>query len=771
MREKIRLNDGWLFHKGDIARAVPTAKGPLYTQSKTENAKWGPGSMYYNDNPDDFRWNVEFNPERWERVTLPHDYIIKQTPVESENNALGYFHYENAWYRKHITLSAADRDKRLILYFEGVATHATVYFNGCRIKHNFCGYTPFEIDITDYARFDEDNVIAVYVNTQEHEGWWYEGGGIYRNVWLIKTDLTAIDTYGVYVHPEKAGEDTWNVQVETTVFNRLDTAVTVTVQSVIDGFSGCAKADVHISARSRETIKYALEVTAPLLWDIDSPHLYTVKTDVLKNGSICDSCAVRTGFRTYYADPDKGFFLNGRHVKIKGVCAHQDCGLTGKAVADNVNQYKISLIKQMGANGYRCSHYPQNEAIMDALDEQGLIVMAETRWYGSSEENISQLETLVKRDRNHPSIFFWSIGNEEPYHITEQGKKIALTMMAAVKRLDSTRLVMCAVDKPNHATVYDDLDIIGVNYNIDSYDTLHQKYPHKAILASECAAAATTRGWYWDDAPEKGYVRASDHDINSWFIGKEDTWNVVAERDFIQGAYQWIAFEYHGETLWPRLASQSGAIDLFLQKKDAFYQNQSHWLDQPMIHMLPHWNRGTRRDGEPINVWVYTNCQEAEILVNGKSCGRKAIKKYRHAEWDIPYQEGKIEAIGYMDGNPIAFDYNETTGAPERLMLKLENTVTANGTDVAIITCYTVDQKGRMVPDAMPYVDFITNHYGTIIATGSDVADHTPVTAQSRKMRAGLITVAVQIGTEAGTLSVCANAEHLLPARLDIELQ
>lgn len=776
MREKISINDKWLFHKGDIPVSAPTHKGPIYTQSKTERMRWGAACVQHYDKPDSYEPNREYNSIRWDYVTLPHDYIIGQTPQELENNALGFFEYHNAWYRKHLTFDESDRNKRITLYFEGIAVQSVVYFNGVPVARNFCGYNGFEADITDFIRFGEDNVIAVYVNTENHEGWWYEGGGIYRKVWLIKTDRVAIDLFGIYAHSEKLQSNSWDMTVETTVLNTdYENHDVKTIATLIDadGNEVCSASASHaVSARERETLSVIMNAEGVQLWDIENPYLYSVRVDVFKDGALCDSDFVKTGFRTFEATADNGLFLNGRPVKIYGVCMHQDCGLTGKAVADNVNRYKISLLKEMGANGYRTSHYPQNEAIMDELDARGFIVMAETRWYDSTEESLKNLEFLIKSNRNRPSVFCWSVGNEEHSNVTETGRNIFRAMKAHALKFDKTRPVTVAISEtPSDATVNADCDIIGVNYNLDDYDVLHEKFPETPIFSSECCATGTTRGWYYDDCPEKGYISAYDKDTNSWFRGRELTFKFFMERPYLLGFYQWISFEHRGEALWPRLCSQSGAIDLFLQKKDAFYQNKSHWTTEPMIHLLPHWNL-PEYEGRTVNIRAYTNCDSAELFLNGESVGRAQIEKYGHAEWNLPYAPGKLEVKGYINGEEAASDVRITSGAPYSLKLRLDNPeISANGEDVAIITCYAVDENGIEVPDASPTVSFFANRFGTVIGTGSDVCDHTPVTCSTRKMRAGRIGVAVKVFNEKGTLEVFAKSEGLKPARLDIELR
>lgn len=778
MREKINFDRDWKFHRGDLPLTPPAEKGPVYMQAKTERKLYGPASRNYYDNSDGYALNREVNPVKWENVTLPHDYVIAQAPCPDENNALGYFKYENAWYRKTFLLTADDRDKRLCLYFEGVAVHATVYLNGCLLKHNFCGYTSFEVDITDYVDFDAPNVLAVYVNTQEHEGWWYEGGGIYRHVWLEKTAKTAVERWGVYVIPQQQGDsDEWALAVENTIRNDGDADCVAAVQTeIFDGDRVIAQwtQDVAVPLRELRTVRFDGAVRAPHLWDLDDPYQHRAVTTVTVGGAVLDRYETKFGFRTFRLDPDEGLFLNGKWVKIKGVCSHQDFGLTGKAVPDNIFRYRVQLIKEMGANGYRCSHYPHAEATMDTLDEMGFITMAETRWFDSSDEGLAQMEMLIRRDRNRPSVLFWSLGNEEPKHITESGRRICKTMFARARKLDNTRVVMSAVDKsPTQATIYDELDALGVNYNLDKYESLHEKFPDKPIFSSECCATGTTRGWYYDDAPVKGYINAMDKDTNHWFLGRAHTWKYFAAHRWILGGYQWIAFEHRGECMWPRLCSQSGAIDLFLQKKDAFYQNQSLWIDdRPVLHLMPHWN-WAGLEGEPIRVRVYTNCQAVTLRLNGQDIGTQQVERYDWAEWTVPYAPGTLTAVGLdADGREVIADTRETTGKAVALRLQLDNPVpAANGADIALFTCTCIDADGREVPDAAPFVRFTTNALGTIVGTGSDVCDHVPVPMPERQMRAGRIAIAVRVGETAGALKLYAESDGLNRAVCTVELR
>jgi beta-galactosidase len=793
MREKLLFDFGWRFHAGDIKQAEPIDKISMYRHAKTERAQWGPAAYSYNE--DDLK-NIEY----WETVDLPHDYIIHQKPDKNYNCTLGYFKYHNAWYRNRFRLDDSDRNKRISLLFEGVATHATVYVNGCLMARNFCGYTSFEVDVTDVARFDEDNVVAVYVEADDHEGWWYEGAGIYRHVWLIKTELVSVDLWGVWVNPQKRDDKNWDVPVETTLRNDSIKPAEVWVRSSIvdrDGNEKAAATDkIHIQCKDKAVLKQLLHIKNPVLWDIDNPYLYKLHTSVMmeKQQTSCletssietcpadssepdtdlqeiDAVDTRFGFRTFTFCAENGFFLNGRNVKIKGVCCHQDYGLTGKAMPDRVHRYRLRRLKEMGANGYRTAHYPHAEASMDALDELGFLVMAETRWLESTKEGLEQLEMLLKRDRNHPSIILWSLGNEEPLFLKEQGKRIMQTLKAFVKKYDPSRPVTAAVSgDPLNSAVNEAVDVIGINYSLHQYDDIHKKYPNKPIVASECCAVGTTRGWYLDDDPDKGYFTAYDHPTGDFRVTREGTWKHIMERPWVAGEFQWAGIEHRGETVWPRLCSQSGALDLFLQPKDAYYQNMSHWTDAPMVHLLPHWNL-QGREGEIIPVWVYTNCEEVELFQDGKSLGVKRPGKYTHLEWQVEYRPGVLRVEGRNKGRTVASKTVETTGPAAVLKLRLEDgNVRADNEDVAIVTCWCEDKEGRFVPDASPLVHFSANRFGKIIGTGSDVCDHIPVNSPSRQMRAGLCSLVVKAGSKAGTLRIYAHADGLVPARLDIEL-
>ena len=781
MSMRKNFNGEWRFFDGEIKQEMPSYKGPAYIQAKTERYRIGPASIFYRDTPDDYgmRRQVyqtkELTLERWENVTLPHDYIIRQEPKETNNNALGFFEYHPAWYRKHFSVEEEHKGKRVTLYFEGVTAGCEIYLNGAPMLNYHSGFAPFEVDITDFVRFGEnENVLAVHITPENFDSWWYAGAGIYRDVWLEVSEKVHVARYGIYVAPEKT-EKGWRVPVEVEVANAdwedRDAAVEVSVCDPNGNTVAVLNGKTSVKTRESEIVKLETTLDEVQLWDIDSPMLYTAKA-VVRSTLGEDSAETAFGFRTVKFDPNDGFFINDRNVKIKGVCGHGDFGLMGKVVPDNIHRYKVRMMKEMGANAYRCSHYPQAETLMDEFDKQGMVVMDETRWFSSSKECVEQLRTLIKRDRNHPSVIMWCMGNEEPYFINEQGANIARTLRQEILKLDKTRAILTANDKkPEICTVYDYSDIVGVNYNLNMFDMLHEKFPNKGIVSTECCATGTTRGWYEDESDEHAYINARDHALNNWFLDRETTWKFVCDRKWLMGSFQWIAFEHRGEAVWPRLCSQSGAIDLYLQKKDAFYQNRSHWLETPMIHMLPHWNF-PERAGETVNVWVYTNCEEAELFLNGKSLGKKKAEYPLHLEWAVEYVPGKIEVVGYNGGKEVACDTKETTGRAVALKLRLDtNDVKANGKDVALFTCYAVDAEGREVPNASAFIRFSCNSIGKIVGTGSDVIDHNPVTLPDRQMRAGAVTVAVKLGTKEGALRLHASSDTLDAGVITVDIE
>lgn len=770
--ERIRFDSDWYFHKGDIETPLPSTKEYAYNASKTQSALVGPAARHY-PLPCDYEWRAGAvrGKEHWEKIQLPHDALYGYTPDRSENEALGYCKYENLWYIKRFTLPDDACGKRIVLFFEGVGRHAMVWINGCLVAQNFCGYTGFEADISDFAEFGTENTVSVFVDTQSHEGWWYEGGGIYRHVFLEISDPVSVDRYGIFVHPEKK-DGGWEVPAALSLRNDGDRDRTVRAECEIrkDGATiASASVGGRIPLRSIRELHCRMKVSDVALWSPDDPQLYTLLVRIFSGKTQVDEQTVRFGFRSFRMDPNKGLFINEVPYKIKGVCAHENTGLTGCSVPDNLQRHRVKLLREMGTNGYRTSHYPQSEALMDALDENGFIVMDETRWYSSSEEALKQLSFLIRRDRNRPSVFFWSIGNEEPHHLTEVGKRISKTMKALVRKLDPTRPILDAVTHdPVNAMVFEDAEIIALNYKWNHYEPLRERYPDKPFLASECAAAGSTRGWYFDADPALGILPAYDRDTNRQLRCREYTWKFIDSRPWVMGGYQWNAFEYMGEsTVWPRMGSVSGAIDLYFQKKDAFWQNLSHWSDAPMVHLLPHWNF-SGMEGEQIRVVAYTNQPKLSLFLNGEALGSQEIERCGHGEWLVPYVPGTLSVIAYdADGRAVATDLKKTTKAPKRLLLTL-NTEAPQPGDTLILSASVLDEDGAEVPDACPQVRISVGGDGRFFSCGSSNTDQVSPLFPEHRMWMGRMGIAVRLADAPGSVTVRAQAEGLESAVLHI---
>ena len=768
------LVDNWLFHKGDIKVNRPVDKGPAYAQSKTERKLIGPAAYIYFDHSNSYNSNAERRSERWENVKIPHDFIVYQDFKEEENNAHGYVKYDNGWYRKHLKLPEDIdlKDKRVTLRFDGIAGQSTIYVNGCLMCHNYSAYNSFEVDITDVIFYDKENVIAVYVNTEEFEGWWYQGGGIYRDVHLTITDEVCIDLWGVYAPAKKIDDKNWQIDFRTTVLNTTFEDKSVSLESFVIDKQGnvVAKAvgEGSVPARDKADIKYSVIVTNPDLWYCEEPNLYNIKTVLYKDGAAIGEDKTRIGFRTLKATPE-GLFINGRKTYVYGVCCHQDFGLTGLAMPDNVAKFRVELLKKMGANGYRCAHYMQHANLMDAFDEMGFVVMAETRWFESTKEGIEQLESHIKRDRNRPSVVFWSTSNEEPLHIDQRGKKIHKAMRERILRLDDTRFIMAAEDKaPDQSTIYDDCDVVGINYNMHLYDKVHEMCPDKAIFASECAAAGLSRDWNFPNNAA-GRTMDRDHDISSWFWAREKTIKHLKERDYVFGFYQWAGVEHRGEAMWPMVCSKSGALDLFLYEKGAFWQNKSHFTTEPMVYIVPHWNfKGL--EGETVAVTVYTNCDELELFVNGESQGRKEIEPFGHGEWNVVYNPGELKVNAYRNGELVCSDSRVTTGKPQKLKLIQDTSCDNSGKDLALFTCVCLDENGNEVPNAEEYVKFYATLPAKVIATGSDNTDHNNTANNERQMYMGKIRVGVLPANGQEEIELYAMSKDLGTTKIKIKL-
>ncbi len=712
-RVVLSMDKDWSFHLGDVPTFVGHDHGTVYGLAKAGSCVGVP--------------RADFNAEGWETVTLPHDWSVKLPFDKNGSPSWGYKPKGKAWYRKAFYLPQEYDGKEITVTFDGVAKDCTVYFNGSVIARNYTAYAPFTINITDRALFGNvPNVIAVYVDAEDWEGWWYEGAGIYRHVNLTVKNKLHIAQYGVFVNPTLVEDNEWNCPVEVTAEN-----------TDLDYRGACADLHCEISeldtgrvvahdskrivlhGGNKWTQRFNFAVSAPKLWDIDSPNLYLCRT-WLDNGIDVEETVF--GFRSISFDCDKGFFLNGRSVKLFGTCNHQDHGGVGVAVPDSLHEFRIARLKEMGSNAYRCAHGMPPEELLDCCDRMGMLVMDENRNFETSEEGLSQLRKMVLRDRNHPSVIMYSIFNEETLQGTAQGGKMALRMRSEIHRLDDSRFVTGAMSGGilEADGAGNSLDVCGVNYQMWCYDEFHKKFPKLPMIGSETTSTFSVRGCYKTDRGAN-LMSCYDQDPADWGDNVRRTWDIILNRDWAGGGFMWTGFDYLGEPtpfVYPSVSSFFGMMDTCGFAKDGYYLCQAIFKKEPVCHVLPHWNfKG--REGELIRVMSHTNCEEGELFLNGKSLGRKKIKLTEQAFWEVPYQEGEIKLVGYNGGVKTAECVRETTG--EAVEIRIEpwkNKIFGDGIDAIPVNFVAYDSKGREVPDFNGKIK-ITCEGGEIIGTAN----------------------------------------------------
>ena len=767
--EELSLNLGWQFHLGDIPFPVITGHGPSYANAKAGKA-WGAAAP-------------EFDDGKWRRLDLPHDWAVEGPFDENANLAQGYRPRGISWYRRTLRLEPTDRGRSIELKFDGIATHATVWVNGTLVHRNWCGYTSFSIDLTPFATYgDELNVIAIRVDADAQEGWWYEGAGIYRHAWLIKRNLVHFDTDGIFANPVRKDDGQWVVPVEATMTNDGKTASKVSVHvELIDPEGkqiGQATASAGVAPLDSTVAKLAIKVSKPRLWSVETPALYTVRTSIKEGDKTLDEKTTRCGFRTIRFDPDKGLFLNDQPVKIKGTCNHQDHAGVGVAVPDSIWDFRIRRLKEMGSNAYRCAHNPPAKEFLDACDRLGMLVMDENRNFNVSPEYVRQLQWLVRRDRNHPSVILWSVFNEERMQGTEVGYEMVRRMAAVVKKLDPTRPVTAAMSGGVNApiNVTQAVDVVGFNYQHKGYDAFHKSHPTQPMTSSEDTSAFMTRGVF-EATGKQGFAESYDTLNAGWGNTHRGAWKLIAERPFVAGGFVWTGFDYRGEPQkfsWPSVSSVFGIMDTCGFPKTAYYMHQAAWIDdRPIVQIVPHWN-WPGQEGKPIKVLVITNGDAAELFLNGASLGEKPIDRIEGGEWQVPYAPGKLEAVAKKAGKVIARTSVETTGDPVAIKLVSDRTdLAGDGADALPVTVSAIDDKGREVPTANLPVTFSISGPGAVIGHGNgDPTSHESEKGATRSLFNGFAQVIVQSQRDSsGTIALTASAPGLQPAEVRIDVR
>jgi beta-galactosidase len=613
------------------------------------------------------------------------------------------------------------------------------------------------------------------------EGWWYEGAGIYRHTWLVKRDALHIATDGLHANPVmKNGR--WTLPVEVS----LESSAKVGRDAVLDlslldpsgreVAKGSTRA--HVDALDSATTRLELALREPKLWSVEHPELYQVRA-VLRDGTKeLDRSEVQTGFRTIRFDAERGFFLNGKPLKIQGVAIHQDHAGVGVAVPESIWEFRLRQLKAMGVNAVRFAHNAPAAEVLDMADRLGLLVMDENRNFNPSPDYMAQLTWLVRRDRNHPSVILWSIFNEEPLQGNEVGYEMARRMVAAVKKLDATRPVTAAM----HDGIFGDInvtqavDVVGLNYQTWAYDRFHKEHPNLPITSTEDTSAYMTRGAWVSD--RKAHVLGSyDDEPSEWGATHRQAWRAIAERPFIAGGFIWTGQDYRGEPTpfeWPSASSFFGALDLCALPKMAFWIHQAHWIkDRPVVKIGPHWN-WAGQEGKPVRVMVASNATRVRLLLNGAVVGEHDVDPIDMVTFEVPYAPGRLEAIALRNGSEIGRDAVETTGAPVRLLLTPDRSALAgDGLDAVPVTVSAVDAQGRPVPDVNLPVHFELQGAGSIIGLGNgDPNSHEAEKGSERSLFNGLAQVILQSRRAGqGSLSLRASSPKLQDAVLVLNVQ
>ena len=766
--ERLSLNRAWRFYLGDIAFPVVSGHGASYTNAKAGKA-WGAAAP-------------EFDDSDWRVLDLPHDWVVEGFFEKTANLAQGYRPRGIAWYRRYVRLDPADRGRALELQFDGISTNCTVWLNGSVVHRNWCGYTGFSVDLTPSATYgDQLNTVVIRVDADAQEGWWYEGGGLYRHTWLVKRSPVHIVTDGIWANPIRKEDGAWVLPVEATLANiENKSAKTEVGVELIDPQGKVVAQDSTVAdaAPLDQTVaKLSVPVTKPHLWSVEDPTLYQVRTTLKRDGVQVDQRITRCGFRTIRFDADKGFFLNDQPVKLKGTCNHQDHAGVGVAVPDSIWDFRIRRLKEMGSNAYRCAHNPPAAEFLDACDRLGMLVMDENRNFNTSPEYVRQLEWLIRRDRNHPSVILWSVCNEETTQGTEMGYQMVRRLAAVVKRLDTNRPVTAAMSNGmgTPINVSQAVDVVGFNYQQGGYDRFHKSHPNIPITSSEDTSAFMTRGVYETDSK---LALADSYDLSraGWGATHRNGWKTIADRPFVAGGFVWTGFDYRGEPQkfsWPSVSSVFGIMDTCGFPKAAYYIHQAAWIeDRPILQLIPHWNwKG--KEGQPIKVMALTNVETVELFLNGESLGEKQGDKFMGVEWQIPYTPGTLEAVGKKGGKEIARFSVQTTGEPVALKLTPDRkSIAGNGADALPITVSIVDAQGREVPTANTPVTFELNGPGAIIGHGNgDNTSHDPEKGNKRSLFNGLAQVIIQSQRDvSGTILFTATSSGLKPAEARIEV-
>ena len=785
VRETVRLDKGWKFAFGHAADPKKDfGCGTEYFNYLTK------ANSIHNEGP----YAQKFDDSAWQEVQIPHDWVttLPYAPEASHSHGyktVGWKYPETSvgWYRKNLHIGQEDFGKHLMLRFDGIFRNARVWFNGFYMGTEPSGYVTQVYDITPYINYGGDNLICVRADASLEEGWFYEGAGIYRDVWLEKTAEVSVAPFGTFVYVDmQAPFDQAVLHVKTEVTNHgLEARQYLVEQQLIDAEGrevAHAKGNENpLRPKETRTTHHIMKITNPHLWSTTDPYLYKVVTTVKVDGQVCDVYETTTGLRTVAFDSERGFLLNGEPLKLKGVNMHQDHAGVGAAIPDALQAWRIQQLKKFGCNAYRASHNPMTPALLDICDREGIIVIDENRLMGINEEHLRLLERMIKRDRNHPSVILWSDGNEEwGLENTIQGTRVAEAMREYTRLYDPTR--PSTVANAGGTELIKGLDVVGFNYIVQN-DVGNRKKanPSWKIVGTEETSGCGTRGWYFDSPEYPGRmvsINLTDKPGVENVI--ERGWQFYADRPWAAGLFYWTGFDYRGEPnplQYPAHDSEFGILDYCGFPKDEAWYLKAWWTEEPTLHIFPHWNL-QGHEGEEVELWAYSNCDEVELTVNGQKLGRQKMPRNGHLKWKAIYQPGKVMAVGYKNGKRILTKTIETTKAAHKTVLKADRTIlTADGRDLAVVTIEVQDEKGRIVPDACPVLTFEIEGDARILGAGNGdpmyMGEDHPKRQECRTFSIpafnGLAQLLVQSTETAGSIRLSCTSEGLKTSTLQID--
>ncbi len=754
---------------------------------------------------------INLDDSQWRILDLPHDWSVegefsKENPADYYGGALPG---GTGWYRKSFTINESDKEKLFFIDFDGIYRNGEVWINEHYLGKRPYGYSSFRYELTPYLKYGkEKNVISVKVdNSKQPNSRWYSGSGIYRNVWLVKTSKIYVDHWGTFITTPEVNEKYSTVDLQIKINNTLNSKQTVTVKTVIYDKIGkqvtAVKTNQDLLPGSLNGFTHQLKVDDPELWSIENPYLYNVVTYVEKDGKEIDRYETPFGIRTFYFDALKGFFLNGKPMKINGVCNHHDLGFLGAAINYRALERQLEIMKGMGVNSIRTSHNPPAPELLELCDKMGFLVMDEAfdMWkikkvdfdysLDWDEWHKRDLEDLVLRDRNHPSVFMWSIGNEIPEQWDSTGIPMTKELVGIIKNLDKTRPVMSNLNDPqpkNFLYKSGALDLVGFSYHQKDFVAFPDSFPGQKFIGSETTSSLMTRGHYdmpsdsirrwpirWDIPFVEGNkdLTCSSYDNCSapWGSTNEETLRLIKKYDYLSGMYIWTGFDYLGEPtpyVFPARSSYFGIVDLAGFPKDAYYLYRAEWTNKPTLHIFPHWNWEA---GKNLDVLAYTNCDEVELFLNGKSLS--SLKKSSddlHLKWNIDYEPGTLKAVGKKDGKEILVKEVKTASKPAKIILEPDRTtINADGKDLSFITVKILDEDGTLVPYAENLIKFKLSGEGKI--AGVDNGLQTSLEsfkADFRKAFNGLCLVVVQSNKSAGEINLTATSDGLESASVKV---